>query len=703
MNITRQLDASGVCTLTFDRAASSANVFDRATLVELDAHLAALEKEPTLTGVIIISAKPKIFIAGADLKEFVRAPDAEALGEIVDMGHRVFTRLSLLSVPSVAAIHGVCLGGGCELALACDWRVASTEKVTKIGLPETQLGIVPAWGGSVRLPVLIGLPAALGMILPGRQIVGAQARKLGLVDELAHREYLPDVARRQLARGKRPPHLRPFSGSAPFKALVASQARRNVLAKTHGHYPAPFKAIEVCAAALGRSLEDGFALEKAAFLELVETPVCRRLIGLFFLQERAKKMSVPAPAVAAPVRRVAVVGAGVMGAGIAQWVSARGLPVVLKDVAPEALARGLRMIESVYREAVKRRVFTVTEATAGLDRITPAHRDGPLTSVDLVIEAAVEKLEAKQAIFRALETRVRADTVLATNTSALSIESIAAGLAHPGRVVGIHFFNPVNRMQLVEIVRGPGTSPDALATALQFVKAMGKLPVIVKDSPGFLVNRILMPYMIEAVRLFRESGAVEAVDRVMLDFGMPMGPLRLADEVGLDVASHVARDLGQRLQHPAPPDDTLDAMIAKGWLGKKNGRGFYLHAGKSAHVRPNPDIGAAVGAVATRPLDAAKACDRLVLIMINEAARCLAEGVVESSEDVDFAMILGTGWAPFRGGPLRHADALGVPEVVRRLEALAREIAPRFEPCERLREMVCTGSTFYPPDNPVRP
>ncbi len=698
MNITRQLDADGICTLTFDRVASSANIFDRSTLAELDVHLANLEAEPTLKGVIIASAKPKIFIAGADLKEFVRAPDAVALGEIVDLGQRIFTRLSRLTVPSVAAIHGVCLGGGCELALACDWRVASTDKATKLGLPETQLGILPAWGGSVRLPALIGLPAALGLILPGRQVVGAQGLKLGLVDQLAHREYLTAAARRLLARGKRPPPPHRVSSFTPIRALVAAQARRGVLAKSRGHYPAPLKALEVCTDTLSHSLETGLVLEKAALLELFETPECRNLVGIFFLQERAKKLSVPAPAVAAPVRRVAVVGAGVMGAGIAQWVSARGLPVILKDIAPEALAKGLRTIEAVYRDATKRRVVTATEAMAGLDRITPSHLATRLHAVDLVIEAAVEKLEAKQSIFRDLEARVRPDTILATNTSALSIESIAAGLAHPERVVGIHFFNPVHRMQLVEIVQGPRTSADALATALQFSKSIGKLPVIVKDSPGFLVNRILMPYIVEAVRLFREGAGVEEVDRVMLDFGMPMGPLRLADEVGLDVASHVAQDLGRRLPHPAAPDDTLEAMIARGWLGKKSGCGFYLHAGKKGHEKVNPQVGA-VSTVAVRPLNPARARDRLVLIMINEAACCLAEGVIESPEEVDFAMILGTGWAPFRGGPLRYADTLGIAEVVRRLEVLSREVAPRFAPCEYLCEMRRAGRTFYPADN----
>jgi len=695
MNITRHIDDDQVCTLMFDRAGSSANVFDRATLEELDSHLAVLEQQAILRGVILASAKNKIFVAGADLHEFVRSPDPEVLAAIVDLGHRVFTRLQNLHAPSVAAIHGACLGGGCELALACDWRIASTGKPTKIGLPETQLGILPAWGGSVRLPALIGLPTALGLILPGRQLAGAQARKLGLVDELAHPEYLLTTARTLLARGKRETRPLPLLSRTPFKQLVAAKARRDVLAKTQGHYPAPFKAIEVCTAALGLPLADALALEKNAFLRLIRTPECENLLRIFFLQERAKKLPAPAHATARPVRRVAVIGAGVMGAGIAQWTSARGLPVILKDVAPDALARGLHTAASLYHDAVKRRILTQAEATAGLDRITPSHTAIPLTSTDLVIEAAIEKLDAKQAIFRDLETRVRADTLLASNTSALSIDALAKPLAHPERVIGIHFFNPVHRMQLVEVVRGSRTSPDTVATALQFAKDIGKLPVVVNDSPGFLVNRILMPYLGEAVRLFREGYAPDIIDHVMLDFGMPMGPLRLADEVGLDVALHVARDLAQRLPHFAPLDDTLEQMIARKWLGKKSGTGFYLHA-PGAHSKPNPDL---TQLVATRVPPANTnhdtLRDRLVLIMVNEAARCLAEDVVASPEDVDFGMILGTGWAPFRGGPLRYADSLGSAEMADRLALLARDVAPHFAPCERLLEMSHTGQTFY--------
>lgn len=698
MNIVRTSTPDGTCVLTFDRPHSSANVFDRTTLEELEHHIAEIEKDSAVRGVILTSAKPKIFIAGADLNAFAKDAEERVLADMVNHGHRIFTRLSRLHIPSVAAIHGMCLGGGLEVALACDWRVASTDRATKLGLPETQLGIIPAWGGSTRLPNLIGLPQALGLILTGKQVVAAQAQKLGLVDDVTHPEYLLAAARQLLARGKRPAPKRRLANRMPFALVVAAKARRDVLAKTRGHYPAPLKAIGVCTAAVHKSYEEGLAQEKHTFLELIRTPECRNLMSVFFLQERAKKLSLSAPQPekkpAADIRKVAVIGAGTMGAGIAQWVSARGLPVRLKDVNPPALARGLHAIEKIYADAVKRRVFTLSEATAGLDRVTPLHTDIPLHDVDLVIEAALENLDVKQRVFLDLESRVRPDTVLATNTSAISIDTIASVLTRPERVVGLHFFNPVHRMQLVEIVRGTRTSLATLETALQFTKSIGKLPVIVKDSPGFLVNRILLPYMVEAVWLFTAGVPPATVDRVMLDFGMPMGPLRLADEVGLDVAQHVAKDLERRLPKGVPINDTLEKMVAKGWLGKKSGRGFYLHAGK--RDQPVPDSELAFLQADKRPaIPAATIQDRLVLIMINEAARVLAEGVVDSPEDVDFGMIMGTGWAPFRGGPLRYADSLGAKEIVRRLEILGREVAPHFSPCQRLKEMAWENRTFY--------
>lgn len=697
-NITLTFERDGIATLSFDRPGSTANVFDVATLHELDGHLAALERRGDLQGVVLVSAKPKIFIAGADLNAFSGATVAQ-LGDIVDLGHRVFRRLEALKFPSVAAINGVCLGGGCELALACDWRVASTDKSTKIGLPETQLGILPAWGGSVRLPRLIGLPQALGIILTGKQLVAAQAQKTGLVDDVAHPEYLVAAARRQLARGKRPtPSPSGLMNSALLRPLVVRRARREVLAKTRGHYPAPLKALDAAVGALGQPLESALAIEKAAFLSLVQTPECHSLMSIFFLQERAKKLkAAAADGAARPVQRVAVIGAGVMGAGIAQWTSARGYPTLLKDVAPEALAKGLKSAEKIVQDGVKRKKLTPAEATAALDRITPVHTDVPLAGVDLVIEAAVEKLELKQKIFAQLEQRAGPRTILATNTSALSIDAIAGGLADPTRVVGIHFFNPVHRMQLVEIVRGPRTSPAALDTALSFVKAIGKLPVLVQDSPGFLVNRILLPYMVESVRLFNEGVDVPRLDRIMLDFGMPMGPLRLTDEVGLDVAQHVAVDLQNRLAKPVPINDTLAQMIAKGWLGKKTGTGFYVFPKeKGAKESPNGGLAFLQAGGKGRAQDDATLRDRMVLVMVNEAARCLEEGVVAAPEDVDFGMIFGTGWAPFRGGPLRYADTRGVADVVAQLQKLQTEVAPYFEPCAKLRHMAQSQARFYP-------
>lgn len=699
-NIQFTLGPDGIAVLTFDRPNSSANVFDVPTLNELDTYLALLEVRSEVKGVLLVSAKPKIFIAGADLNSFAGAtPDQ--LASIVDLGHRVFTRLERLNVPSVAAINGVCLGGGCEIALACDWRVAAMDKAVKIGLPETQLGILPAWGGSVRLPRLIGLPQALGLILTGRQLVAQQALKLGVVDEMAHPEYLLDTARSLFERGKR--RGRQSRGGVMnnvlLRPVVAAKARKDVLAKTRGHYPAPLKALEVCAGSLGKSLEQGLALERAAFLELVQTPACRSLMGIFFLQERAKKTKAPdgAEGTGRKVQRVAVIGAGVMGAGIAQWAAARGYPTLLKDVSPDALAKGLKAAEKIFTDAAKRRKLTPAEATAGLDRITPVHDDVPLRGVDLVVEAAVEKLELKQRIFQQLEARVPAHTILATNTSALSIDAIAAGLADPGRVVGIHFFNPVHRMQLVEIVRGPRTSGVALDTVVTWVKSIGKLPVLVKDSPGFLVNRILLPYMVEAVRIFHEGVSPERIDKIMLDFGMPMGPARLTDEVGLDVAQHVAVDLQNRLPKAVPITDTLERMIAQGWLGKKSGTGFYVFPKtKGAKEEVNQRFTEFQTPGLARWQDDAILQDRMVLVMVNEAARTLEEGVVGAPEDVDFGMIFGTGWAPFRGGPLRYADAIGLHEVVRRLEKLQMDVAPHFEPCAKLLEMARVGASFYP-------
>jgi 3-hydroxyacyl-CoA dehydrogenase/enoyl-CoA hydratase/3-hydroxybutyryl-CoA epimerase len=704
-NIHREVSDSRIAILIFDRPDSSANIFDDRTLDELNEHLNFLESEKDLKGLIVRSAKPKIFIAGADLNGFSKEISAERIAVLIERGQQTFDRIARLPYPTVATIHGAALGGGFEITLACDYRVASPDSATKIGLPETNLGILPAWGGSTRLPKLIGLPNALEAILTGRQYAAQQALKLGMIDSVVYLERLADVAKRMIQEsdGKKRSYKLHIANRSPVSQLIKSQVEKKTLARTQGHYPAPIKALEVVCASLSVSHEQSLANEKNSFVELALSETAQNLIRLFFLQERAKKLRPEhQAAVARPAKTIAkalVIGAGLMGAGIAQWMSSRGIRVLLRDVGPGPLGKGMQAIATIYRDAVKRHLFSETEARNAYDRILPFFEEMPFRDVDVVIEAAVEKLEVKQQIFADLESKVPPATVLASNTSALSVDAIAATLKHPERVVGIHFFNPVHRMQLVEVVRGKKTDAATLNLAIEFVKKIGKLPVLVNDSPGFLVNRILLPYMVEAVRLFAEGNRVETIDRVMLDFGMPMGPLRLIDEVGLDVSEHVAKDLEQRVKHLAPLNATLTRMLEKGWLGRKSGRGFYEYD-SGDHRKANAQIGDFQPAEPT-VVNEGDLRDRLVLLMVNEAARTLEEKVVDAPEDVDFGMIMGTGWAPFRGGPLRFADHLGLQTVLSRLNNLRDGVGDNFEPCSLLTDKATGGGSFYPQKKPA--
>ncbi|WP_367873453.1 3-hydroxyacyl-CoA dehydrogenase NAD-binding domain-containing protein [Luteolibacter sp. Populi] len=565
--------------LSFDREGSSANLFDRAVLVELSEKLDALSAHPELEGLLIRSAKPAIFIAGADLKVLSTA-QGEELRDLIELGQATFQKLAELPYPTVAAIHGACVGGGLELALACDWRVASDASATKIGLPETNLGILPAWGGTTRLPRLIGLPAALPLILGGKILVAKAARAKGIVDAVVPQENLEAHALTFLKRGKRHLPNRILLHNPVVAPLIAMKARKDLLEKTRGLYPGPEAALEIAAKSCYGPITQGFRREKEAILKLAARPETHQLMRLFFLQERAKKHRV-VQAEAQPVGRCAVIGAGVMGAGIAYWLSARGHEVVLRDLDDAALAKGMKAIAKNYDEARSRRVFTPTEAARGLDRIFPTAAPVPLDRCDMVIEAAVERLDIKKKVFADLAARTRPDTILATNTSALPVHELAEVVSNPERLVGLHFFNPVHRMQLVEVVRTPQTSDSTLATAVAFVRSIGKLPVVVRDAPGFLVNRILMPYLVEAAKLFERGGDPKAIDDAMLDFGMPMGPLRLLDEVGLDVAAHVARTLAEAFPERMSVPDLLDKLLAAGHSGRKSGSGFYIYDGRS--------------------------------------------------------------------------------------------------------------------------
>lgn len=694
--IGRTMRKDGICLLTFDRPNSVANIFDLDTLKQLDAELELIEHTPQVKGVVLHSAKKTIFIAGADLKSLSEAAPA-AMREIIELGQRVFSRIAALPMPTVAAIHGAAVGGGCEIALACDYRLASSDKATKIGLPETQIGLLPAWGGSTRLPRLIGLPRALDIILAGKTLAAKPALKCGLVDEVAPAECLLDVAAKKIAQGKPQRKGHALTNNALVARIIAARVRPQVRRKTHGHYPAVTRALDVVTRGISMSVADSLALEREGILELVRTETTRNLIRIFFLQERAKKLTIPGVARSdvRSIARTAVIGAGVMGAGIAQWISARQTPVLLRDLNADLVAKGMSTIAKLYRDGLKRHVFTRIEAQQGLDRVTPAPAEVPLRHLDLVVEAAVENMDLKKQIFARLAELAADETILATNTSALSVSEIATAVRRPERVVGVHFFNPVHRMQLVEVVAARQTAPEVLQRTLQFVQRIGKLPVVVKDSPGFVVNRILMPYLIEAGNLFEAGATIADLDAAMLDFGMPMGPMRLLDEVGTDVALHVANTLaaafGNRLKIPAH----LGGMTKAGLLGRKAGRGYYLHEGNAKHTRPNPAVSAYVTGDSAALLSRDELRERMVLLMVNEAARCLEEAIVAAPEDVDFAMIMGTGFAPFRGGPLRYAEATGVENIVSALEKLADTGAKHFSACERLTQLARSGGTFY--------
>jgi 3-hydroxyacyl-CoA dehydrogenase/enoyl-CoA hydratase/3-hydroxybutyryl-CoA epimerase len=641
--------------IVFDRPDKSANVIDAAFLDELETALRAVSRYD-VRGLVFLSAKPTVFLAGADL-ESLGTLHGEALEAVVSRGQNVFSKIASLGVPTIAAIHGACLGGGLELALACGRRIASDDVATKLGLPETQLGLLPAWGGSTRLPRLIGLPKALDLILNGKQVTAKHARKLGLVDEVVPKERLKARAL-ALLDDPAPKRSSFFLTNNPVSAAVIRfLTKRKLLAKTRGSYPAPLAALEVAGHGswvTGGGLDRSLAREREAFVRLAETDAARNLLRLFFLQEHAKHhRHDPAidPKPLPRIERTAVIGAGVMGAGIAQIIASREGPVILADLDPIRVAAGMKSVAKLFEEGEKRRIFSKHEASRKLDRVFPTADRVPMHRCDLVIEAAVEDLDVKKKIFADLCMRSGPETILATNTSALSVADLARaeGITHPERIIGLHFFNPVSRMKLVEIVTTEFTSSAVVERALGFVRSLGKTPVVVKDSPGFLVNRVLMPYLIEAGRLVESGVPVGMIDAAMLDFGMPMGPLRLLDEIGLDVAVHVSDTMVEAFGDRFAPPLLLADLVRAGHLGKKSGRGFYRHergkevaetfASPPRELPDNPTLAA-----------------RLNRLMVEESKRCLDEGLVRDADTIDLAMILGTGYAPFRGGPL-HENA----------------------------------------------
>jgi 3-hydroxyacyl-CoA dehydrogenase / enoyl-CoA hydratase / 3-hydroxybutyryl-CoA epimerase len=654
-------DEDGIVTLALDREESSVNALSRAVIDELDEIIERLAIEAP-RGVIIRSAKKAGFAVGADVHEFVDFARDDSVMENIRNGQKVYQRLARLPFPVVAAVHGACMGGGTELILACDQRVAVNDPSTRIGLPEVMLGIIPGWGGTARLPRLIGAPQALPAMLTGRAFSATRARAAGLVDRLCDGDDLMEAARKLVRHPRKRPFKQRLTAWAtniwPVRQVFAPIVRRQTAAKVRKeHYPAPFALIDVWRRG-GSSIDQRLRLEAKTVTRLAATPTARNLIRVFFLQERLKKLGAD---VEHGIEHVHVVGAGVMGGDIAAWSALKGFDVTLQDREMKYVQPALDRARALFEKKLK----SAGKADQTMLRLKADVEGKGVDDADLVIEAIFENAEAKQSLYEVIEPQLGRNGLLASNTSSIPLDQLRSQLKHPGRFLGLHFFNPVAKMPLVEVVRHNKLTPKSEKRALAFCKAIGKLPIAVAGTPGFLVNRILMPYLLESIRMLGEGVPGPVLDNAARRFGMPMGPIELADTVGLDVCVSVGKELAPFLGLEIPQG--LDQYLENG-RGKKDGRGIYTwEDGKPQKPEVDPDYKAAHDIT-----------DRMILPMVNEAVACLHEGVVDEADLLDAGVIFGTGFAPFRGGPIQYIRETGATALLERLQVLEAAHGERF-------------------------
>jgi len=703
---TYEINKDGIAILTFDLPGEKINKLTTPVMSELDLLLDELALKRDIKAMVVRSGKEGSFIVGADIAEIRGITDAATGEALARRGQAILNKLEALPFPTVAAIHGACMGGGMELALACSYRVISNDQRTALALPEVKLGILPGFGGTQRLPRLVGLVNALDMILTGKSVYAKKAKKIGLADDVTYKETLLSaaLARAKRSIGKPVPHgiraKRPLfttvlESNPLTKQIIYQQAEKNILHETHGNYPAPLAALEAVRYGLRTGMAAGLQNEARILGTLAPTGVSKNLISIFYLNELLKKD--PHPSLQT-ISSAGVLGAGIMGGGIAQLFAEKGVTVRIKDINTKAVSAGLKEAAGIFTKRKKKGILSDIQARDGFDRITGTVDYSGFSQMDIGVEAVIESMEVKKAVLADFEQATPEQAIFASNTSSLSITEMAKGSSRPDKVVGMHFFNPVEKMPLVEVVRGRRTSAETVAAITTLSRRIGKLPVVVNDGPGFLVNRILMPYLNEAALMFEQGGTIEEIDRVLLKFGMPMGAFMLLDEIGIDIAHKVADILHNGLGERVKPSGLLAALYKEGYLGKKNGKGFYLYADRKrgkpdASLYKNKMITAETGRRESIPPD--EIIDRAMLLMIKEAALCLEEKIIDRPDLLDAALIFGIGFPPFRGGLLKYADTIGAKAIIEKLEGYTQKYGERFAPPASLVEMVKRGKGFY--------
>lgn len=694
-----RLDHVGV--ITIDVPGEKMNTLKAEFVPQIKAVLAEARSNPQLAGLVLISGKSDNFVAGADISMIAKCQTAEEAEGLARQGQEVMSEIAALPFPVVAAIHGACLGGGLELALACSARICTLDEKTRLGLPEVQLGLLPGSGGTQRLPKLIGVPQALPLILSGKQLRAKQALKLGVVDDAVPLSILLETAIAQVHKGKvlrRELTLRDRIMQAPLvRSLLFAMAKRQTDSKTQGNYPATDRILQVVRIGLDQGSNAGHAAEARAFGQLAMTQESAALRSLFFASTAIKKEAM-ADAEPRPLKQIGVLGGGLMGGGIASVTALKaGLPVRIKDVNLSGVNHALQYSWDLLSQKVKRRQMKPAERQQQMARISGGTDYQGFSHRDVVVEAVFEDLALKQQMVAEVENHCQLQTIFASNTSSLPIGDIAANAQRPENVIGLHYFSPVDKMPLVEVIPHAGTSAATLATTVQLARQQGKTAVVVADRPGFYVNRILAPYINEAMRCLLEGEPVEHIDRALVKFGFPVGPLQLLDEVGIDVGSKISPILKQAYGERFSAPEAVNAILADGRKGRKNNKGFYLYTRSRWPGKRKVDdsLYRLLNIKPQAKQSEEQIAERCVMMMLNEAARCLDEGVIRSARDGDIAAVFGIGFPPFLGGPFHYMDQRGGLDITNTLRTLMQQQGERFAPCEALMTLSEAQTNFY--------